>query len=263
MAMEDGYNFDPNNTGGGFDWSQYTGGVTGQTTGAVDPVNPTNYGAAPAGFDAQKWADPTQGTTNKYIVGRILASGGTIEQAAQAVGATVISPDKIRYPDGFEADVYMDYGGPNQRVQYTQTGGPGWQGVGDGTSERAQAAGGGNGYNFATDDPSYKWRLEQGLQGVQKSASARGTLLTGGTLKDLNDYAQGAASTEYGAAFGRKATLADMGLRAAGGQVGAASSYGNGATGQYGNIGNANSAGSIAQGNIWGPYTNGIGQWGR
>ena len=106
-----------------------------------------NPGTAPQGFDAQKWQSPTQGNSNKYTVGRILAAGGSIQQAAQAVGGTVIAPDKIQYPDGFIADVYYDYGGPNQRVQYTQTGGPGWQGVGDGTNERAMAGGRGGGLN--------------------------------------------------------------------------------------------------------------------
>lgn len=92
------------------------------------------------GFDQAKLNDARLGTTHKYTVARILQGGGTIQQAAQAVGGTVVNGDKIRYPDGFIADVYFDYGGPNQRVQYTQVGGPGWQGAGDGTTERAQAA---------------------------------------------------------------------------------------------------------------------------
>lgn len=94
-------NFNPNPTGPDPNYSQ-----------AV------NYGNAPAGFDANKWNDPNSGNSNKYVVGRILASGGTIQQAANAVGARVIAPDKIQYPDGFVADVYYDYGGPQQRVQY-------------------------------------------------------------------------------------------------------------------------------------------------
>ena len=52
-------------------------------------------------------------------------------------------------------------------------------------------------------DPSYKWRLEQGQKALERSAAARGGLLSGGTMKDLTDYAQGAASQEYGAAYNR------------------------------------------------------------
>jgi len=39
--------------------------------------------------------------------------------------------------------------------------------------------------------------LQQGLNAMQGSAAARGNLLTGGTMKDLNNYAQGMASTNY------------------------------------------------------------------
>lgn len=54
-----------------------------------------------------------------------------------------------------------------------------------------------------TTDPSYQWRLQQGLKSLQSSAAARGGLLTGQGAKDINDYAQGAASTEYQSAYDR------------------------------------------------------------
>lgn len=52
-------------------------------------------------------------------------------------------------------------------------------------------------------DPAYQFRLNQGLQAMQRSAAARGTLQTGGTLKDLMDYGQAAASQEYDNAYNR------------------------------------------------------------
>jgi hypothetical protein len=55
-------------------------------------------------------------------------------------------------------------------------------------------------------DPSYQWRLNQGMQATQASAAARGGLLTGQGGVDLQNYAQNAASQEYGAAFGRQQT---------------------------------------------------------
>lgn len=55
-------------------------------------------------------------------------------------------------------------------------------------------------------DPSYQWRLGQGLDAMQNSAAARGGFFSGQTGIDLNNYAQGAASQEYGAAFGRDMT---------------------------------------------------------
>jgi len=64
--------------------------------------------------------------------------------------------------------------------------------------------------NFAPSDlamdPSYKWRLEQGTQNLNASAAARGLLGSGQNLKDITDYAQGAASQEYGNAYNRYRT---------------------------------------------------------
>ena len=54
-----------------------------------------------------------------------------------------------------------------------------------------------------TLDPSYQFRLNQGLQALKASGAATGTLQTGQGLKDINDYAQGAASQEYQSAYDR------------------------------------------------------------
>lgn len=53
------------------------------------------------------------------------------------------------------------------------------------------------------NDPGYQFRLSQGLQALQNSAAARGGLLSGGTAKDLENYAQNYASNEYGNVYGR------------------------------------------------------------
>lgn len=54
-----------------------------------------------------------------------------------------------------------------------------------------------------TDDPGFQWRLDQGNKAIERGAAARGTLLSGGTLKDMLNYSQGLASQEYGNAYGR------------------------------------------------------------
>jgi hypothetical protein len=51
--------------------------------------------------------------------------------------------------------------------------------------------------------PGYQFQLQQGLQGVNNSAAANGSLLSGATMKGINDYAQGQASTGYQAAWNR------------------------------------------------------------
>jgi hypothetical protein len=51
--------------------------------------------------------------------------------------------------------------------------------------------------------PGYQFQLEQGLQGVNNSAAAKGGLLSGANMKALNDYSQGQAATGYQAAWDR------------------------------------------------------------
>lgn len=46
-------------------------------------------------------------------------------------------------------------------------------------------------------DPSYLWRIEQGRGALENSAAARGVLNSGGTLQDILNYGQKAASQEY------------------------------------------------------------------
>lgn len=60
-----------------------------------------------------------------------------------------------------------------------------------------------------TDDPGFQFAMEQGQQGLERSAAARGTLLTGGTLKDLANYTTGAALQGYGDAWNRAKNVYD------------------------------------------------------
>lgn len=53
------------------------------------------------------------------------------------------------------------------------------------------------------NDPGYQFRIQQGLDAIQRSAASKGNILTGGTAKDLNDYAQNQASNEYGNVYSR------------------------------------------------------------
>jgi hypothetical protein len=53
------------------------------------------------------------------------------------------------------------------------------------------------------NDPGYQFRLQQGQKALENSAAARGGLLSGGTAKAINDYAQGSASNEYGNVYNR------------------------------------------------------------
>ena len=77
-------------------------------------------------------------------------------------------------------------------------------------------------------DPSYQFRLSQGMQALKAAGAATGSLQTGQGLKNISDYAQGSASQEYQNAYnrfmqnqntqyGRLAGLAGLGQNAAAG----------------------------------------------
>lgn len=53
------------------------------------------------------------------------------------------------------------------------------------------------------NDPGFQFRLQQGQQALERSAAARGNLLTGGTAKALTQYGQDYASNEYGNVYNR------------------------------------------------------------
>lgn len=53
------------------------------------------------------------------------------------------------------------------------------------------------------DDPSYQFRVNQGNNAIQGSAASQGGLLSGATLKALQNYGQESASQEYQNAYNR------------------------------------------------------------
>src|SRR5262245_8867072 len=106
--------------------------------------------------------------------------------------------------------------------------------------------------------PGYQFRLNQGLQALERSAASRGTLMTGGQLKGLTRYAQDVASQEYDKRVQQLTGLAGMGLGAAGTQAQVSSAYGRQATDLITDAGNAAAAGTIGATNAWGEGLGGI-----
>jgi hypothetical protein len=104
-------------------------------------------------------------------------------------------------------------------------------------------------------DPGYQFRMSEGLKALERSASARGLLQSGGTLKDITRFGQDVASQEYQNAFQRYLTerearlepyryLTGVGQAAAAGQ---AANVGEGMTA----LGNIQSAGIMGQANAY------------
>lgn len=55
-------------------------------------------------------------------------------------------------------------------------------------------------------DPGYSFRMSEGMKGLERSAAARGGLLSGATLKGIQRYGQDLGSQEYMNAFNRYQT---------------------------------------------------------
>ena len=122
---------------------------------------------------------------------------------------------------------------------------------------------------LANRDPGYGFRMSEGMKGLDRSAAARGGLLSGATLKGAQRFGQDLASTEYQNAFNRYQTnranalgpldvLRASGQSAAAGQSGIAGNYGvRGAEGQTA-LGNIGAAGTMGQANA---LASGLGQY--
>ena len=109
-------------------------------------------------------------------------------------------------------------------------------------------------------DPGYGFRLKRGLDAMERTAAARGGLLSGNQLRGAMEFGQDLASQEYGNAFNRYQTeranilnplqsLGGVGQTATNTLTNAAGNLGAGMAGAYGNLGSALSANAIGAGN--------------
>lgn len=109
-------------------------------------------------------------------------------------------------------------------------------------------------------DPGYAFRLGEGQKALERSAAARGGLISGGALKAATRYGQDMGSQEYQNAFNRYQTsranqlqplgnLMASGQSAASNQGTAAGNYGTNAGQAYMAGGQATAAGQLGMGN--------------
>jgi len=115
-----------------------------------------------------------------------------------------------------------------------------------------QRGGPGAGAEMLNMDPGYGFRLSEGRNALAHQAAARGGLVSGQTLKAMQNYAQNTASQEFGNAYNRMAGLAALGPSSAGIQNNLGQNYSTAASNTYGtmgaNTGNARMAGASAYG---------------
>jgi hypothetical protein len=104
--------------------------------------------------------------------------------------------------------------------------------------------------NFlANQDPGYAFRMSEGLKGLERSAAARGGLLSGSALKGITRYGQGLASDEYQNAFNRYQTSRTNTLNPYASLAGVAQSASNTMGTAAGNFGSQMGANIIGAGN--------------
>jgi hypothetical protein len=98
------------------------------------------------------------------------------------------------------------------------------------------------------------------MNAIQHSAAAKGTLLSGGLMKNLGSYiANSVAGPAYQQQVGNLYNLAGLGKSAAGMTGDAAGAYGNAASGLITGIGNAQAGATAAAGSGYGNAVTGAG----
>lgn len=114
-------------------------------------------------------------------------------------------------------------------------------------------------------DPGYQFRMSEAVKALERSASARGILQSGQTLKDITRFGQDVASQEYQNAFTRYMTETErrrrelldpleyqinLGQAAASGQAANIGTTGEATSNLIQTLGNINAQRAVTQGNI-------------
>ncbi len=180
---------------------QFSGGVpppTAQTGGTTTTTaqKSGNIGADWQAFIASKGYTGTYARTNMPAI---------VAEFNQAYGYTA----KPGNPNASGQIDTVDFGDGGGWRDLIHGGDDAWQNIADSPGGAGGAGGMADGSLLApwttpftprdpsqiAQDPAYQFQLGQGTQAINRSAAARGTLLTGGTLKSLDQYGQGLAST--------------------------------------------------------------------
>ena len=223
-------------------------GGGGNAPGGQEPFNEAEFRAL-----VQSYPPTNEGVRAAYAAAKARWGNQTPELLEHPLRL-----DKFRFADGRVVDFIGGAGGPNPTHVWNYEG-PG-HGGGGGAAGSLGAMASGNWQ--AGMDPSYQFIKDEAQKALQSGAAARGTLLTGGFQKDMAKYMAGLASTEFGNIFNRNMSLADLGLRAAGGAASTGTSYAGNVANQATNQaqtsadlttgrGNAQAAGTVGAGNAW------------
>lgn len=141
-----------------------------------------------------------------------------------------------------------------------------WEGVQSGSFEVGDID--------VTKDPGYQFRMDQGIEALDKSAAARGRLLSGAQQKGVTDYSQNVASQEYANAYARESNekarkynmlsgLSSGGQASAAGQAQATSNLASTTGNILSNLGTSQAQSEYAQGQARAGAYQGVAQAGN
>lgn len=161
-------------------------------SGGSGGINGLLSNILPAGVSANSLIGPAISGIGSIIGG--ISQGNAAESAAQRMA------EANNAATGLQSQIYQDQkaayepwrqagvGALNQLTQGTRPGGDLMRSFG---MSDYQA------------DPGYGFRLSEGMKALERSAAARGNLLSGGALKGITRYGQDMASNEYQNAYNR------------------------------------------------------------
>lgn len=195
----------PGNTYGGAVTPQTTPPGTPGTAPKVDRRDPASVRAYVAYWATQPGANPSLARDPGYWEQKIL-SGELGEDPSYYVS-------KFMLPEGPPAGSAGTLGqtGMSGPLLAPYTGS--FQGTGQPVPEFTDRFVPATGLDLM-NDPGYLARMKMGTQAIERSAAARGTLLTPGTLQDLDSWAQDYGSNELGKMNDRR--LQEFGTRLSG-----------------------------------------------
>lgn len=110
-----------------------------------------------------------------------------------------------------------------------------------------------------TASPDYQFALDQGNKMLNRTAAAKGQLVSGNALLAAQKFGQGLATQQYGNYFSRLSGMAGMGQNAAAGVGAAGIQTGRGIGEAITGAGQATASGIVGSANAWGGALNSIG----
>lgn len=208
---------------------------------------------------------------NDPVTATIVGVGGSLLGGAMSAGAAEDAADTQAAAANRSADLQYKMFQENQAAQkpFLEAGYKGQNRLLDllGLSGNAGAQGYGSmarnfGMSDFEQDPGYAFRMSEGLKALDRTAAARGGMLSGAALKGAQRYGQDLGSQEYQNAYNRYQTnranilnplqsLSGQGQTTANTLGTAGQNYASNAGNAYMNAGNAAASGYVGSANAW------------